>query len=108
MEDLKQQIIEHADKTAWSLVFASLCSNSPSAGQLLERHSTKKVLGIAKGISEPAIPLMAKQHAWNASAVFDYGGFTTSFWINEACIRSMELRLVAGAWLITALSESCD
>lgn len=46
--------------------------------------------------------------AWNAAAYAKTSDVIVSFFINEACVRSITLRATKSGWRTRAVGEACD
>lgn len=94
-----------------------LCDDDPQARERLLRAAPARVVVVKEGTGErplrrqrPAAEVLEPRsgQAWNATVQGTAPSVTLSFFENEACLRSVELRLGSKGWSITRVGQACD
>lgn len=100
-----------------ALVQAYLCGGDGRAAEIVLRASPARVLEVSEGTGEPTTRRRVSSRqalqprggkAWNASVHAETNDVSVSFFINEACVRSITFRMAKPGWRTHAVGEACD
>ena len=99
------------------LVEAYLCGGDGRAAGVVLRAAPASVTMVSEGTGEPTTRRRVPSRealeprggkAWNATVHGERSEIAVSFFINEACVRSVTFRLAKSGWRIPTVGEACD
>lgn len=100
-----------------ALVQAYLCGGDGRAAEILLHAAPARLVSTDEGTGEPTTRRRVPSRealeprggqAWHATVHADRRDVSVTFFVNEACVRSITLRSAKATWRIRAVGNACD